>query len=81
MRTKAERRKLTWKHIRHNLERCAYSHKGSNTNKALIPHKLYKGLNFKNYSGYAFNTKNLGLSQHDLRDYISYKEQIGVMYD
>lgn len=76
MRTRAEHRKLTWKRIRHNINKCNFSHKGSNADKAVNPHRLYKGLNFKNYGGYAFNTKNLGLSKRDLQNEATAKEEL-----
>lgn len=42
------------------------------------PHRLYKGRNYKNYGGYAFNTKNLGPSPRDRRNEIDSREQLSM---
>lgn len=69
MRTRADRRKLTYKHIRRHARNSVDSRKGGGLSDKIEaqPHRLYKGRNWDNRGGYAHNTKNLGPSTRDKR--------------
>ena len=69
MRTRADRRKLTYKHIRRHARNSVDSRKGGGLSDKIEaqPHRLYKGRNWDNRGGYAHNTKNLGPSTRDQR--------------
>lgn len=79
MKTRADRRKLTYKHIERHARNSVNSRKGGGLSEKYIdqPHRLYKGRNWDNRGGSAFNTKNLGPSNRDKR--IAAREEYDVM--
>lgn len=79
MRTRLEKRKLTVKAIRRHYRTNSVKGRKDNSLPEKYrkqPHRLYKGRNYKNYGGYAFNTENLGPSMRDKRNQISEKEMM-----
>ena len=69
MRTRIERRKLTYKHIERHRRNSINCRKGGGLTESMEaqPHRLYKGRNWDNRGVYALNTKNLGPSNRDKR--------------
>lgn len=82
MRSREERRFLTRKAIRRHIRINSVSGRKHNylpEKMKLQPHRLYKGRNYDNHGGYAYNTKNLGQNRNDLKNTITAKEQLDMM--
>ena len=75
-----ERRKNTWKKIQRNyrisVKGEARKGGGLGKNRDTQPHRLYKGPNWDNRGGYAYNTENLGPSSRDKRTARNCEEQM-----
>lgn len=75
-----DRRKQTWRKIHRNyrISVKGESRKGGGLGKKrdVQLHRLYKGPNWDNRGGYAYNTKNLGPNSRDRKTALNCKEQL-----
>ena len=79
MRTRAERRKLTYKHIRRNIRiNSVYGKKGNSLSEKEVaqPHRLYKGKDYDGRGGFSRRSGHLGPSRRDLKNDITSKEML-----
>ena len=77
MRTRNERRKLTFKRIKRNYKLNSYFGKKGNglTEKEQAqPHRLYKGKDYNNRAGRYYRSGHLPPSRHDMRNELNSKE-------
>ncbi len=79
MRTRNERRKLTFKRIRRNYKlNSFYGKKGNNLTEKeeAQPHRLYKGKNYNHRGGFGFRSGHLPPSKRDMQNEITSKEMM-----
>jgi len=79
MRTRGERRKLTFKRIRRNYKlNSVYGKKGNylTEKEQSQPHRLYKGKNYNNRGGFSFRSGHLPPSKRDQLNEIKSKEMM-----